>query len=128
MKRQVEGDRARSARAEPLEQLRVQIARPGVELRRLADGARRVARDADDDDLRRRRQRPADGKQQLETESLLEPRRDWQQAREQAYHTEHGAEHEQTPPCDDGTNGRPFVMDLVALLTHQRSSLIVSSA
>ena len=51
VKHQVERDRARSLRRETLEQLRVQIARPSIELGRLADGARRVARDADDDDF-----------------------------------------------------------------------------
>ena len=127
VKRQVECDCARSARAEPLEQLRVQTARPGVELGRLTDGARRVARDADDDDLRRRRQRPADGKQQFETERLLEPRRDGQQARK------HAAAPSTAPSTSrrrrSTTVGRPlFAMELVALLTHHRSSLIVSLA
>jgi hypothetical protein len=52
--------------------LRVQRAGPGVELFRLAEGARRVTRNADHKHVRWRVQRSTYGKQGTEPEELVE--------------------------------------------------------
>ena len=72
---QVEYDRFGAAGHQAVDELRMQVARPRVELARLPDGGGRIARDADDDDLVRRRYRPSHGEQQPEPERLVEGKR-----------------------------------------------------
>ena len=60
---QIEYDDAGAGDRQRVDELRMQAARPRIELRRLADGTRRVARDPDDDDVGRRRPRAANAEQ-----------------------------------------------------------------
>ena len=69
---EVERDGVCASRHERIEQLRMQRALPAVELRRLADGGRRVARDRYDDDVRRRSHGSANREEETEAEALVQ--------------------------------------------------------
>ena len=75
VKRQVECHGSRSRIDQPIDEPGMQRPRPGIELRRLADGAGRFARDPHDDDVVGRGNRAAQLEQSAKPERLLERER-----------------------------------------------------